>query len=94
MRLRKYKFYILKQILNNKSFYSPLKFKLFLSTKEGNSPVFKITFKKQIKREKTCLNKGVPSSKAKYDKFSNNEKYCEGKVEIESLKQLVKKIWN
>ena len=28
-----------------------------------------------------CWNKGEPSSKAKYTKFSASEKYCKGKVE-------------
>ena len=27
----------------------------------------------------TCWNIGEPSSKAKYYKFSDSEKYCEGK---------------
>jgi len=29
----------------------------------------------------TCRNIGVPSSKAKYNKFSDSEKYCKGKNE-------------
>jgi len=28
-----------------------------------------------------CWNKGEPSSKAKYNKFSVSEKYCKGKIE-------------
>jgi len=42
-------------------------------TEKGESPVYFIYITKKLKREKTCLNKGEPSSKAKYYKFSDSE---------------------
>jgi hypothetical protein len=30
--------------------------------------------------DKICLNKGEPSSKAKYDILSDSEKYCKGRI--------------
>ena len=35
-----------------------------------------------VRREITSRNKGEPSSKAKYYKFSDSEKYCKGKVKM------------
>jgi hypothetical protein len=34
----------------------------------------------KVQWELTCWNIGEPSSKAKYYKFSDSEKYCKGKV--------------
>ena len=39
-----------------------------------------------VKREKTCLNKGEPSSKLKYELMTDSAKYCEGKVKRTQLK--------
>lgn len=42
----------------------------------------------------TCWNIGDPSSKAKYYKFSDSLKYCEGKFEKCALKTLSEiEIW-
>jgi len=55
---------------------------LFLwNTEEGISPVYFYYIIKKVRWEITCLNVGVPSSKAKYYKFSDSEKYCKGKYE-------------
>lgn len=35
--------------------------------------------------ESNCPNMGAPSSKAKYDTFSDSEEYCEGKVKSKSM---------
>ena len=49
-----------------------------MKSKEGknHSPV--VQPKNEVWWEQTCQNKGEPSSKAKYYKFSDSEKYCEG----------------
>jgi hypothetical protein len=44
------------------------------------SPVKYLCYKYKVQREKTCWNIGEPSSKAKYNKFSDSEKYCKGIV--------------
>ena len=53
-----------------------------MKSKEGknHSPV--VQPKNEVWWEQTCQNKGEPSSKAKYYKFSDSEKYREGKFEI------------
>jgi len=39
--------------------------------------------------ESELVGKGEPSSKAKYYKFSDSEKYCKGKVEKVCIKSVV-----
>jgi len=55
---------------------------------DGNRPVTTYIYQKLISKTKDNLfeNKGVPSSKAKYNMLSNSEKYREGKaIELVTL---------
>lgn len=61
------------------------KYKIVLEklTKKGESPQKKSIINEQVKWKLICLNKGEPSSKAKYNKLSDSEKYREGKMKRE-----------
>lgn len=50
---------------------------MVLLASQATSYIFDLLEK--VRREITCWNIGEPSSKAKYYKFSDSEKYCEGK---------------